>query len=146
MECVIFLLHAAFILKSFLDELKPTAVLIEGFCDATEHIKSFAKVKPPFAVLSYTEEIPIKSVLLPFAVYSPEYVAVMWALNHNAYCEFIDLPSDVFLAISNIGCDGKGDEASNYSIYEDIANRAGFDDYDSFWEHTFEHELNTEPS
>jgi hypothetical protein len=55
--------------------VKPTAVLIEGLSDANSQIEYFTApgTKPPFAVLAYTEELPIKTLLYPMAEYSPEY-------------------------------------------------------------------------
>ena len=88
----------AYHLLKFLDEMKPTAVLIEGLSDANSQIEYFTApgTKPPSAVLAYTEELPIKTLLYPMAEYSPEYQALVWANSHNVHAEFIDLPSDVF--------------------------------------------------
>ena len=61
------------------------------------------ETKPPFAVMAFTKDSPIRTVLYPFAEYSPEYQAIVWAKEHGAQCRFMDLPSDGFLGIRRAG-------------------------------------------
>ena len=77
----------AYYVRRFLDEVSPELLLIEGPSDFTELIQDLGdpKVKPPVAVMAYTEELPIRTILYPFAVYSPEYQAICWAREHG--CE-----------------------------------------------------------
>lgn len=142
----------AYHLLQFLDEIKPTAVLIEGPSDANSQIAYFTAkdTKPPLAILAYTEELPVRTLLYPFAVYSPEYQALLWAGKHGAHAEFIDLPSGVFLPLEEQRgeeqeASQKNDAASNSftgeAIYEKWAKLAGEEDYDSYWEYNFEHNL-----
>ena len=88
-------------LGRFLDEVDPTAVLIEGPSDATHLITHFAhkKTKPPIAVLAFTKERPVRSILFPLAAYSPEWVAAAWALAKKRHVRFIDLPAAAFLGL-----------------------------------------------
>jgi len=81
----------------FLDERDPDIVLIEGPSDATGMIKEFTMpgVTPPVALLCYTANVPVHSIVYPFAVYSSEYRAMLWAAEHGRPCRFIDLPSDI---------------------------------------------------
>src|SRR3954468_22732375 len=92
---------AAHHLHAVLDALKPTAVLVEGPADATEHVKHFAHkdTKPPLAVLAYTRERPVRSILYPLASYSPEWAALSWGVRNKADVRFIDLPASVFLEL-----------------------------------------------
>lgn len=92
---------ASFHLLNYLDEFKPKCVLIEGPSDATSLIKEFTKkgVKPPIALLAYTNVLPIETVLYPFASYSPEYQAILWANKNKAEARFIDLPTHITLAL-----------------------------------------------
>ncbi|HEX9058828.1 MAG TPA: DUF5682 family protein [Clostridia bacterium] len=125
----------------FLDEIKPTAVLIEGLSDASEQIGYFAAkgTKPPIAILAYTEELPVRTILTPFAEYSPEYQGVLWALKNKAHVEFIDLPSDVFLKLEYSIMD---EEIGNRGlIYSEWARVSGEDDHETYWERNFEHNL-----
>jgi hypothetical protein len=138
----------AFHLLQFLDKVKPTAVLIEGLSDANSQIEHFTSrdTKPPLAILAYTEELPVRTLIYPFAGYSPEYQALLWARRHNAHAEFIDLPSDVFIPLDyNVPANENKEAAgrgNRVSIYEKWARLAGEDDHDSYWEYNFEHNLN----
>lgn len=87
----------AYHVKKYLDEINPDVVLIEGPEDATDIIYEMTKkgVKPPIAILCYTTEAPIHSVIYPYAIYSPEYQAILWANKNNKNCNFIDLPSGI---------------------------------------------------
>ncbi|GIO66392.1 DUF5682 family protein [Paenibacillus cookii] len=94
----------AYHVADFLDKAQPTAVLIEGPSDATAEIAHLTNVstKPPVAMLAFTEELPVRTALWPFAAYSPEYQAMLWARKHGAYCAFIDLPSSSVIGLEDI--------------------------------------------
>ena len=91
----------AYHLRRLLDEREPELILVEGPSDFTALLGDIAgaETKPPIAVMAYTKESPIRTILYPFAEYSPEYQAVLWAKDHSVPCRFIDLPSGVFLGI-----------------------------------------------
>ena len=95
---------AAYHLTTVLDALRPTAVLVEGPADATEHIKHLAHddTRPPIALLAYTEARPVRSILYPLAEYSPEWAALTWGLRNKAEVRFIDLPAAVFLELHQL--------------------------------------------
>ena len=86
---------AAYHLLDFLEKHKPKCILIEGPADATPLMSQIAQkgVKPPIAMLGYTTELPIETVLYPFASYSPEYQAICWGVKKKATLRFINLPS-----------------------------------------------------
>src|SRR5258707_4352785 len=90
---------AACHLHTVLDEMKPTAVLVEGPADATDQIKHLVHkdTKPPLAILAYTKARPVRTILYPLAEYSPEWVALTWGIKNKADTRFIDLPASVFL-------------------------------------------------
>lgn len=83
-----------------LEELKPAVVLIEGPADATPLLPTLADpaMRPPVALLCYPEEDPAETSFWPFAEFSPEYQAVLWAVRNRAALRFIDLPSSERLA------------------------------------------------
>ncbi|MEZ6122474.1 MAG: DUF5682 family protein [Planctomycetaceae bacterium] len=91
-------------LRRFLDRIQPKVVLIEGLADANELIPDITRngSVPPIAILAYTEDQPVQTLVYPIARYSPEYQALMWARENKARAEFIDLPSDVFLALQRV--------------------------------------------
>ncbi len=88
-------------LLQFLQKVKPDIVLVEGPSNVQEELNDLVdhRVKPPVAILAYTEEMPVHTILYPLAEYSPEYQAILWAKTHHKEVRFIDLPTDVFLAI-----------------------------------------------
>jgi hypothetical protein len=91
-------------LRRYLDAVKPELVLIEGLADATELIPQITREgsRPPIALLAYTDSLPVRTLIYPMARYSPEFQAMRWADEHGARAEFIDLPSDVFLALQDV--------------------------------------------
>lgn len=88
-------------LRRFLEAVEPDVVLIEGLDDATSMIPDMVRKgsKPPIAVLAYTQQMPVRTLVYPMARYSPEYQAILWASERGRRAEFFDLPSDVFLAL-----------------------------------------------
>jgi hypothetical protein len=155
-------------LRAYLDERKPEAVLIEGSDDATDLIADITRkeTRPPIGILAYTDSLPVRTVVYPFAAYSPEYQAICWAREHKARVEFIDLPSENFLGLQDVEIarwekerreaierrdEAPEEEASaeaapdagaperKQSLYERLANRAGERDYDTYWERHYEH-------
>ena len=62
----------------FLDEKKPRLVLVEGPDDFDDMMADMVRSesKPPIAVLAYTVDTPVRTVLYPLAEYSPEYQAI----------------------------------------------------------------------
>lgn len=130
----------------FLDKKEPKLVLIEGPDDFDDVIKDMAdsKTEPPIAVMAYTNDIPVRTILYPLAEYSPEYQAVKWCCNNKIECHFIDMPSEVFLAISNTDEEYKSSEQGDESAYKILDKKIGEDGHDMFWERTVEHTLDTE--
>ncbi|EGO65711.1 DUF5682 family protein [Acetonema longum] len=143
-------------LLQFLDAVNPTAVLVEGLSDANSQIEFFTAkgTELPVAILAYTEELPVRTLFYPFAAYCPEYQAFVWAKAHRAHAEFIDLPSDVFLKLSEArrrieaaaekAAGGEGRKDCTESLYARWAGLAGEQDYDTYWERRFEHNLNSD--
>ena len=150
---------AAWHLRAYLDRIKPTHVLIECMADATELIPHYTHkgTKPPFALLAYTDSLPVRTLVYPMARYSPEYQAVVWAKQNKAEVDFIDLPSDVFLALQDreaeLASQGRERVESNDdadpgapspSVFDQYAQHSGEKDYESYWERHFEHNLSAD--
>ena len=128
-----------------LEEVRPRLVLIEGPCDLSPVTDDLVRPEtvPPVAVLAYTQEAPVRSILYPLAEYSPEYQAIRWAKQNGADCRFIDLPSGAFLAR---GEDGREEaeaentpEAAPFDPYRALDKAAGEDGHETFWERILEH-------
>src|SRR5579884_1689350 len=149
-------------LRAFLDRVLPDLVLIEGLDDATDLLPDVTRkqTQPPIAILAYTDSLPVRTLVYPFARYSPEYQAICWAHEHDVPVEFFDLPSDIFLGLQDREIERleqKRREAREPSpsreeapapvgvpeprpsLYQRIADLAGERDYDTYWERHFEH-------
>ncbi len=151
-------------LRKLLDVVKPTKMLVEGISDATPLIADIVHRQntPPLAILAYTDTLPARVITTPLAGFSPEYQALKWAVSNKVESEFIDLPSDIFLALgmkkldnssddtsyveeadsddSQEGLPISGDEVTRESCrYEKIAELAGESSYEDYWERAFEH-------
>ncbi len=130
----------AYYLKGFLDEKRPKLVLVEGPSDFGDMLSDMVRgeTKPPIAVLAYTKEAPVRTVLYPFAEYSPEYQAIWWCHEHHVECRFMDLPSETFLAIPECGMQEAEGEEARVSVYEQLDQKSGEDGHDTFWERVME--------
>ncbi len=91
---------AAYHLRQALDRAQPRLVLVEGPSDLNDQMEWLChpETEFPAAILAYTKTPPVRTVLWPFAIYSPEVQAILWAHEHGVECRFMDLPSSVFLA------------------------------------------------
>ena len=154
---------AAHHLRQVLNRLQPEAVLVEGPSDADEQIAHLVheETRPPLALLAYTRTRPVRSILYPLAEYSPEWVALTWAIQNRRRVHFIDLPAAVFLEMHQPRAEPKAEEsdeadkkptqsekrseASEHTQaylddpYQAIARLAGDPDHETWWERHFEH-------
>ncbi|MGM9998327.1 MAG: DUF5682 family protein [Candidatus Bruticola sp.] len=138
---------AAFHVRSLLDQLQPKLILIEGPSDLNEQIDYLCQAKAvyPIAILAYTKSAPVHSILYPFAIYSPEIQAILWAHEHGVACRFMDLPSSVFLSLGEVRStnnspdnQSSGKESINTEQALHRLEQISGEDHDSFWERTFE--------
>jgi len=82
-------------LVAALDALGPARVLIEGPPEADSLIRFAASpgMVPPVALLTHGADDPSIAAFYPFAAYSPEWQAMLWAARHGSPVAFIDLPA-----------------------------------------------------
>ena len=140
---------AAYHLRKKLDEVQPKLVLVEGPSDLNDQMNWLcnSQTQYPVAILAYTNMPPVKTILYPFAFYSPEIQAVLWAYENKVPCRFMDLPSSVFLAMddkadsendNNNNDDNKNEQVQiTESVYRRLENFTG-EEHDTFWERNFE--------
>jgi hypothetical protein len=83
-----------------LDRVRPSIVLIEGPADADPLLGLAAApgMSPPVALLGYAPDEPRVSAFWPFAVFSPEWQALLWAARNGVPVRFCDLPAGMVLA------------------------------------------------
>jgi hypothetical protein len=156
-------------LRRFLQEVQPELVLVEGLADAADLTRYWVQkgTRPPIAILAYTADLPVRTLVYPIARYSPEFQAVVWAHENKVPLEFIDLPSDVFLGLQELDyqrlekakanrdipreqqSESESESSSagaespevRKSLYDQLAQHCGEVDYDTYWERHFEHNL-----
>ncbi|MEU6681759.1 DUF5682 family protein [Streptomyces sp. NPDC046832] len=86
--------------RAALEEVRPGVVLIEGppEADALIPLAADEEMRPPVALLAHAVDEPGRSAFWPLAAFSPEWVALRWALEHDVPARFIDLPATHTLA------------------------------------------------
>jgi hypothetical protein len=134
--------------RAALQEQDPDVVLIEGPPEADGLIELAADpaMRPPVALLGYVPGEPNTAAFWPFAVFSPEWQAIRYAVEAGVPVRFCDLPAAHQLAMAQ----GRGEEqgggegrrggpgARNDPIGE-LAGAAGYDDPERWWEDVVEH-------
>jgi hypothetical protein len=88
-------------LLNALTKLEPDCILIEGPPDANdliEHVND-PHLRPPVSLLIYAQDNLRHAVNYPFAVFSPEWQAMVFGKQHGLPVRFIDLPQTNWLAI-----------------------------------------------
>lgn len=135
-----------------LDALQPVAVLIEGPVDASPLLSfvGHSDLKPPVALLCYAVDQPERAGFWPFATFSPEYQAALWANRQGIPVRFIDLPATARFPETNDDPETETPEtetaaespADTDPIHRDplgaLANAAGYEDGESWWSDVIE--------
>ncbi|NJL76082.1 MAG: hypothetical protein HC892_14735 [Saprospiraceae bacterium] len=135
------LLHA-------LHQLQPDCILIEAPADAEAMLSltSDVHLKPPVALLIYNPKNFHQATFLPFASFSPEWVAIQFAAQHQVPVRFMDLPMTLQFGYSfdvpPLAQVSSNEATEIMNIAKDplgyIAALAGYEDGERWWEVTFE--------
>ncbi|MGW4166873.1 DUF5682 family protein [Streptomyces chartreusis] len=155
--------------RAALDAARPLTVLIEGPPEADVLIPLAADeaMRPPVALLAHAVDGPGRSAFWPLAEFSPEWVAIRWAVEHQVPARFIDLPATHTLAWGKedetavdagqggepaADTDEPADDAEGSQAGETdpraavrvdplavLADVAGYDDPERWWEDVVEH-------
>ncbi|MFB8102145.1 MULTISPECIES: DUF5682 family protein [unclassified Streptomyces] len=157
--------------RAALEAARPAAVLIEGppEGDALLPLAADPQMRPPVALLAHAVDDPGRAAFWPLAEFSPEWVAIRWALAHDVPVRFIDLPATHSLALKEpCGDQRPGEEtapapetpeaaripeadrtpeASDGEVavtplvdpIRVLAETAGYDDPERWWEDVVEH-------
>ncbi|WP_285564823.1 DUF5682 family protein [Streptomyces sp. RTGN2] len=139
--------------RAALDAARPQAVLIEGppEGDALLPLAADEQMRPPVALLAHAVDDPGRAAFWPLAAFSPEWVAIRWALTHGVPVRFIDLPAAHSLAMEEegerAGRPGEGAEQDDETRLVPVdpirvlAETAGYDDPERWWEDVVEHRV-----
>lgn len=114
-----------------LDALRPSAVLVEGPPEAVDVLSLAAheEMRPPVALLVYDLESPRDAAFYPFASFSPEWVAIRWALAAGVTVRLIDAPRSARADDD----EPSGDPSARVDPLEAMATAAGFSDGEAWW-------------
>ena len=123
-------------LREALTELEPDVVLIEGppEADGLVELAGDPEMQPPVALLGYVPGEPKTAAFWPFAVFSPEWQAIRYALGAGIPVRFCDLPAAHQLAMA-----GHGNDRPRTDPVSELAAAAGYDDPERWWEDVVEH-------
>ncbi|MEU7579561.1 DUF5682 family protein [Streptomyces sp. NPDC041068] len=134
--------------RAALDEARPGVVLVEGPPEADSLVELAADegMRPPVALLAHVVDEPGRSAFWPLAEFSPEWVAIRWAVTRGVPVRFFDLPAAHSLARAEEGAEeGAGEEtpegegAVRIDPIAVLAGTAGYDDPERWWEDVVEH-------
>ncbi len=117
-------------LRAALEELRPDIVLVEGPPDAHEVLPLLIheEMIPPVALLVYDPAEPRHAAFYPFAVYSPEWQALRYALGAGVPARFMDLPQAVQFGLENHAVAQARAEAEARQADEDAKRTSEGDD------------------
>ncbi|MFF1266810.1 DUF5682 family protein [Streptomyces anulatus] len=130
---------------------RPATVLIEGppEGDALLPLAADPRMRPPVALLAHAVDDPGRASFWPMAAFSPEWVAIRWALDHDVPVRFIDLPAAHSLALKEPAPGAGSEETAGARAGEEttpvvdpirvLAETAGYDDPERWWEDVVEH-------
>lgn len=82
-------------LRSALDTQKPDLLLVESPQETEPLLAEAARegMKPPVAILVYASDQPEQAAFYPFARFSPEWQAILWAQENGTPVRAFDLPA-----------------------------------------------------
>ncbi|MFF0566744.1 DUF5682 family protein [Streptomyces sp. NPDC004041] len=124
---------------------RPAAVLVEGppEGDALVPLAADPAMRPPVALLAHAVDDPGRASFWPMTAFSPEWVAIRWALDHDVPVRFIDLPAAHSLALKEPPHRPEREEEEQVTPVVDpirvLAGAAGHDDPERWWEDIVEH-------
>ena len=77
-----------------LERQRPDVLLVEGPPEADDLVRwvGDSGLEPPVALLGYSADDPRRAAFWPFAVFSPEWQAIRWAVANDVPVRFFDLP------------------------------------------------------
>lgn len=143
--------------KQYLEKIKPDIILVEGPPEADDMLQwtTHAEMKPPVAILAYDPDNLNRSLFYPFAEFSPEWQAIVYAQKNKTQLRFMDLPVAHKLAMEEERKKLSPEQLNNVSAepgsedpvilqedpFEFLARAAGYNDGEKWWEDHFETRL-----
>ncbi|MFC4492694.1 DUF5682 family protein [Streptomyces ovatisporus] len=164
--------------RAALEARQPAVLLVEGppEADGIVALAADEAMRPPVALLAHVLDDPGRAGFWPLAEFSPEWVAIRWALGRGVPVRFMDLPAAHSLALGedadggghghtdsdprpgngpDSGTDVPAEAAPDAAPHEKrgpesgealrvdplavLAETAGYDDAERWWEDVVEH-------
>lgn len=135
-----------------LEEMQPDCLIVEAPADAEGALKymAYEELVPPVALLTYNPKNLQEASYFPFASFSPEWQAIQFALKARIPVHFMDLPMGMQYTLQEWAKEERQlnfrntDPTVDPALQRDplgyIAQIAGYDDRERWWEATFEQE------
>lgn len=135
-----------------LEEMQPDCLIVEAPADAEGALKymAYEELVPPVALLTYNPKNLQEASYFPFASFSPEWQAIQFALKATIPVHFMDLPMGMQYTLQEWAKEERQlnfrntDPTVDPALQRDplgyIAQIAGYDDRERWWEATFEQE------
>ncbi|MGD9681958.1 MAG: DUF5682 family protein [Candidatus Obscuribacterales bacterium] len=138
---------------SALEAGRPDCILVEGPPEA-DSIIEFVRhqdMRPPVALLVYSQDNPRQAVYYPFAAFSPEWQALRYAALNGLPVRFMDLPLTNWLALEESKKENEAEKPEEEAQSKDtglppisrdpllwLARAAGLSDGERWWEQLVE--------
>lgn len=127
---------SARMVRAALDVVRPEIILVEGPPDADSLVPHVHELTPPVALLLHDAAEPADAAFWPFARFSPEWQALVWGAIHHVDVRFADMPAGISMFYEHA-------DAHTDRVVVDplgvLAEAAGFDDPERWWEDVVEH-------
>ncbi|MEV4311362.1 DUF5682 family protein [Actinocrispum sp. NPDC049592] len=125
---------SARMVRAALDVVRPQLVLVEGPPDADQLVPHVREVTPPVALLLHDAADPAAAAFWPFARFSPEWQALDWGVRNQVEVRFADMPAGISMFYERQDTDRVVVDPLGV-----LAEAAGFDDPERWWEDVVEH-------
>lgn len=125
----------------------PDVLLVEGPADADALLPFLTspELEPPVALMAHVVGSPERAVFYPFSNFSPEFVALRWALTNGIPACFMDLPACTTLAQMAAEVEAESSEPGEEDAPEPeaalradplsvLVEAAGFTDFERWWD------------
>ena len=136
-----------------LENFQPDCILVEAPADASHAIPyvGHPELLPPAAILIYDPKNLSQASYLPFATFSPEWQAILFANTNGIPIKLMDLPMSINFALDQLAdtelqiqFESKSprtqrEQKMQYDPLGYLGELAGYQDSERWWEISFEH-------
>ena len=110
--------------------------------DAVLPLVADPAMEPPVAGLVYALDEPSRAAFYPMAAFSPEWIALRWALARGRRVQLIDLPVTHVFGIGPEPVASRDSDDVRVDPLAALAAAAGYGDAETWWEDMIEHRHN----